>query len=93
MFKIFLLSFLFLGVKNELCAQLNKTDSLVLNSIYNSSIQRNCNLLKPTKQPFFCALETKIERKTQIPVKFRLGTVQYVDYLENKPNTFLYEIK
>lgn len=33
---------------------------------------------------FFCKVELKIENKTQLPVKFRLGTVQYVDQLEQK---------
>lgn len=33
---------------------------------------------------FFCRVEVKLERATKIPVRFRLGDVQYVDYLENK---------
>jgi hypothetical protein len=35
-------------------------------------------------QAFFCRLELKMEQSTHIPVKFRLGTVQYVDWLEQK---------
>jgi hypothetical protein len=34
--------------------------------------------------PFFCKLEVKLERAVKIPVKFRLGDVQYVDRLEGK---------
>ena len=34
--------------------------------------------------PFFCRQEIKIEHATKIPFKFRLGSVQYVDYLEGK---------
>jgi hypothetical protein len=35
---------------------------------------------------FFCKKEIKIEKVTKIPFRFRLGSVQYVDYLEGKPN-------
>ena len=33
---------------------------------------------------FFCKLELKLEKMVQMPVKFRLGEVQYVDWLEGK---------
>ncbi len=32
----------------------------------------------------FCILENKIAKHTQLPVKMRLGSVDYVDKLENK---------
>ena len=32
----------------------------------------------------FCILENKIAKVTQLPVKMRLGSVDYVDKLENK---------
>jgi len=37
-----------------------------------------------TRLPFFCRQELKIEHAVGIPFKFRLGSVQYVDYLERK---------
>ena len=33
---------------------------------------------------FFCGLEVKMEYATKMPVRFRLGDVQQVDYLEGK---------
>lgn len=34
--------------------------------------------------PFFCKIEAQLEQKTNLPIKFRLGSVQYVDWLEGK---------
>ena len=38
----------------------------------------SCNLA------FFCRQELKLEKVTKIPFKFRLGSVQQVDFLEGK---------
>ena len=38
------------------------------------------------KLPFFCRLEhIQSTSRSGIPVKFRLGSVEYVDWLEGKP--------
>ena len=37
---------------------------------------------------FFCKLEVQLERRTSIPIKFRLGDVLYVDYLEGKRDAY-----
>ena len=34
--------------------------------------------------PFFCALEDKCWKQTGFPFKFRLGSLSYTNYLENK---------
>ncbi len=36
------------------------------------------------KMPFFCKIEYKMGLNKKLPVKFRLGDVQYVDELEGK---------
>lgn len=34
---------------------------------------------------FFCKIDVQLEKAVKLPVKFRLGTVQYVNKLEGKP--------
>ena len=35
---------------------------------------------------FFCRQEWQLEKAVAIPIRFRLGSVAYTDYLEQKPN-------
>ena len=35
-------------------------------------------------QAFFCRIEWALEKKVNVPIRFRLGTVEYVDRLEGK---------
>ena len=37
--------------------------------------------------PFFCRKEYELEKATKLPLRFRLGSLAYTDYLEQKPTT------
>jgi hypothetical protein len=37
---------------------------------------------------FLCKKEVQIQKLTSLPLFIRLGSKEYVDYLERKPNSF-----
>jgi hypothetical protein len=36
---------------------------------------------------YFCKKEAQLQKATRLPVYIRLGSKEYVDYLERKPNS------
>jgi len=52
---------------------------------YKNSNNSSVFFYTPKKDlPFFCKLEHLIELSTQLPIKIRLGDLNYVNSLENK---------
>jgi hypothetical protein len=41
--------------------------------------------------PVFCKVEVELEKTVSFPVKFRLGSVEYVDWLEGKDRNKIIE--
>lgn len=69
--------------------------NILLKKTPDSSVKKNnyvspSMLVSPTfyssNLAFFCKQELKFEKATKIPFKFRVGSVQQVDYLEGKNN-------
>lgn len=76
---------------------LNNKQSQYLNTINYSLINFQCEEEKTNvfslapdfysrNTGFFCQQELNFEKATAIPLRFRLGSVAYTDYLEQKPN-------
>lgn len=75
------------------------TDFLSRCALFQREIPVSCNYLERQAQApeqllpgfslqsmaLFCRMEVKMERAATFPVKFRLGTLEYVDRLEQKP--------
>jgi hypothetical protein len=63
---------------------------LLSNSIFNKSILVSVEKNHYIKNlSFICRKELQIEKATNVPLRFRLGSLAYTDYLEQKPNAFL----
>lgn len=62
--------------ENKLYYVMDSSQSFNSNSFYKN------NLVTPTKMPFFCKLEHNAFKKTNVKMSFRLGSLDYSNYLE-----------
>lgn len=58
-------------------------------SILYPSLFKNSEYLLPTA--FFCKMELGLDKKSGLPIRFRLGSLDYVNYLEGKDKTGVIE--
>ena len=48
-------------------------------------------LPQPASMAFFCRMERQIENKNSLPLRMRLGHLDYVNYLERKDQSLTYK--
>ena len=69
--------------KEQVQPKANHKPGLFLNTV-------SCSVIDPDFYSrnfgFFCKKELQFEKATKIPLRFRLGSFQYNDYMEGKPN-------
>ncbi len=80
----YILSFFLILVSITSSAQLTKKAKDSLPPIHIKTVPPN---YYTTKLGFVCKHELKFQQALGINLFFRLGTKEYVDYLEQKPNT------
>jgi hypothetical protein len=72
--------------QNSDSISINKKPTLFFRDSLN--FMRKIDVLAPDfyrkNLPFFCDKELKVQKMTKIPVKIRLGSVDYVNKLEGK---------
>ena len=59
------------------------------NSLSDFSIELRKENFNTQTLPFFCQKEWQFEKSTHIPLKFRLGSIDYTNMLEGKNNSYI----
>jgi len=76
--------------KIESKPQTTTSSAVLIGKIKETKFPTKSALLLPSFTPkhygYFCKLESKIETKSKVPLRFRLGSLDYVNYLEQKFN-------
>jgi len=85
-YRNFLVSLLFIGISTAKSSgqTFRLQDSIRFRlpvTVYPVKSNYYCNNLG-----FFCRQELKMDKLTVMPIRFRLGSMNYVNYLEQKPN-------
>jgi hypothetical protein len=60
--------------------------NLQISNLPTTSFLNSCSANYAENLPFFCKIEHNWGKKLPMPFKFRLGSVEYVDWLEGKGN-------
>ncbi len=90
--KICGIMIIFLNISHNSSAQLlqkriigtgNKLETFTPATFTNASIPAD---FYTKNMGFFCKKELILEKNTKIPLRFRLGSLNYVNYLEGKKN-------
>ena len=88
----FLVVFLLMFSRNVFS---QRSDSVVSRKFYVSQVISQAEPIRlqnvrpdfySSNLSFFCRKELEIEKNTKIPFRFRLGSTDYTNYLESKPN-------
>lgn len=81
--------------KQNPASKLIASPSFYFSTLKNDGSETHSVMAKPVHLVYaykdlapFCKLEVKMEKVVKMPVKFRLGSVDYVDWLEGKRNSY-----